>query len=418
MNDPQSTPIHQRISLMDALRGFAILGIFGVNLVNTSGHGSASVENKLLWLGELEDVFNWLLEALVEGKFYSIFSLLFGIGFGMQLYNEQAVIEKRLPVFKRRLWGLLFIGIAHSLLLWVGDILFLYAWLGFILVTFRNKSQAWLLRASLICLAIPVVLYPLRLINPYISLATPFYWLMMEVAPFIGLENLMQMSWIQMQAEPGWVNYFRMNGLSFMIRQADLFDQVRPFKVFSMFLLGYWVSRQRWYLTPEVFIEKFKRWIRPAFIVSLVVNLFMAKIDWGTYYSGTWMGGLKALLYFMGVVPLSLCYIYLFTKIYMSGRFAILETFTHVGRMALSNYLFQSVLYVILFRAPFLLLYGKLSPLVCFAIVLVVFPIQALYSKWWLSQFQYGPVEWLWRSFTYGKAQPCKRNLVKLNKPE
>lgn len=406
MNDSQSTPLHQRISLMDALRGFAIFGIFGVNLVSTSGHWSGGVENKLLWLGEMEGVFNWLLEALVEGKFYSIFSLLFGIGFGMQLYRNGAVDELRLPTFKRRLWGLLCIGIAHSLLLWVGDILFLYAWLGFILVAFRHKSQAWLLRASLICLAIPMVLYPLRLINPYISLATPFYWLMMEVAPFIGLEDLMQMSWIQMQSEPGWGNYFRINGFSFMIRQADLFDQVRPFKVFSMFLLGYWVSRQRWHLTPDVFIERFKKWIVPVFIVALVVNLFMAKIDWGTYYSGTWMGGLKTLLYFMGVVPLSLCYVYFFTKIYMSGRFAILETFTHVGRMALSNYLFQSVLYVILFRAPFLHLYGKLSPMTCLALILIVFPLQALFSKWWLSHFRYGPVEWLWRSFTYRTIQP------------
>lgn len=408
MNDSQSTPLHQRISLMDALRGFAIFGIFGVNLVSTSGHWSGGVENKLLWLGEMEGVFNWLLEALVEGKFYSIFSLLFGIGFGMQLYSNGAVDELRLPTFKRRLWGLLCIGIAHSLLLWVGDILFLYAWLGFILVAFRHKSQAWLLRASLICLAIPMVLYPLRLINPYISLATPFYWLMMEVAPFIGLEDLMQMSWIQMQSEPGWGNYFRINGFSFMIRQADLFDQVRPFKVFSMFLLGYWVSRQRWHLTPDVFIEKFKKWIVPVFMVALVVNLFMAKIDWETYYSGTWMGGLKTLLYFMGVVPLSLCYIYLFTKIYKSGRFAILETFTHVGRMALSNYLFQSVLYVILFRAPFLHLYGKLSPMTCLALVLIVFPLQALFSKWWLSHFRYGPLEWLWRCLTYGKIQQMK----------
>ncbi|MFN3639405.1 MAG: DUF418 domain-containing protein [Flavobacterium sp.] len=393
---------------MDALRGFAIFGIFGVNMVSTSGHSSGDVENKLLWLGDIEGIFNWLLEALVEGKFYSIFSLLFGIGFGMQLYRNGAVDELRLPTFKRRLWGLLCIGIAHSLLLWVGDILFLYAWLGFVLVAFRHKSQAWLLRASLICLAIPVVLYPLRFIHPYVSLATPFYWLMMEVVPFIGLENLMKMSWIQMHSEPGWGNYFRINGFSFMIRQADLFDQLRPFKVFSMFLLGYWVSRQRWHLSPEDFIETFKKWIVPVFIVAMVLNLFMAKIDWGTYYSGTWMGGLKTLLYFVGVVPLSLCYVYLFTKVYISGRFAILETFTHVGRMALSNYLFQSVLYAILFRAPFLHLYGKLSPMTCLALVLIVFPLQALFSKWWLSQFRYGPVEWLWRSLTYRTIQPFK----------
>jgi uncharacterized protein len=409
MQSTLPTQADQRIKLMDALRGFAIFGIFGINMVATSGHWLGDAADKLIWFGKMEEIFNWLLEAFIEGKFYSIFSLLFGIGFGMQLYRENGIDVDRLPLFKKRLWGLLLIGIAHSLLLWVGDILFLYAWLGFLLVVFRNKSDQWLLRAALICLAIPVVLFPLRFLHPFATLATPIYGLVLEVAPLLGYDNIMQESWEQLQSKPGWGNFFKMNAMSFIFRQADLFDQVRPFKVFAMFLLGYWVSKQQWQLHPEAFTAKFKKWILPALIISVIINLIMAKISWGTYYSGELQGWLKTFLYFAGVVPLALCYVYYFVYAYTSARFPILETFTHVGRMALSNYLFQSVLYVLLFRAPFLHLFGKLSPIACIALVLVIFPLQILFSKWWLSKFYYGPIEWLWRSLTYGKYQKWRK---------
>jgi uncharacterized protein len=135
----------------------------------------------------------------------------------------------------------------------------------------------------------------------------------------------------------------------------------------------------------------------------------MAWIDWGEYYQGSWMGGLKTILYFLGVVPLSLCYVYLFTAAYTSGRYKILHAFTYVGRMALTNYLTHSILYVIFFRGTFLALGGKVGTLTCMVPVLLFFPLQIVFSKWWLQRYRFGPAEWLWRSMTYGKWQPMKR---------
>ncbi|HSK13124.1 MAG TPA: DUF418 domain-containing protein [Phnomibacter sp.] len=404
-------PSQQRYSLLDALRGFAIFGIFGVNMMaSTLSWFGQDIENMHIWFGSKpEKIFQVAIEALVEGKFYSMFSLLFGIGFGLQLGKHTDAGINGLPIFKRRLWGLLFIGFMHMMLLWVGDILFLYAWLGFILIAFRHKSDRYLLWAALICLAVPVILFPLRIMHESITLGTPLYALLFGLLGLLGMD-LQQMNMVEMSTSPGWGNYFFTNLIAFFFRQADLFDQVRPFKVFAMFLVGFWVSRHRWYQTPEVFLQKFRKWIPIVLPIALCINVAMAYVSWDAYYSASWMGWLKTWLYFLGVVPLSLCYVYLFTAAYISGRYPVLHAFTYVGRMALSNYLFQSVIYVIIFRWPFFALAGKWGSIICMAPVLVIYPLQIVFSKWWLSRYRYGPAEWLWRSMTYRQWQPMKRN--------
>jgi uncharacterized protein len=402
-------PSEQRFTLLDGLRGFAIFGIFGVNMVAASFSWYAGIENVGLSFGKADEWFQVFLDTLIEGKFYSIFSLLFGIGFGLQLQKHADNGVNGLPIFKKRLWGLLLIGFLHMMLLWIGDIVFLYAWLGFILVLFRHKSDTYILKASLLCIALPVLLFPLRFIQQDISLGIPFYLLAAGVGKSMGID-LSRFNPAEMMAAPGWGNYFRTNFIGFFFRQADLFDQVRPFKVFSMFLVGMWVSRHRWYQTPQVFLHRFRKWLPYVLPAAILINVGMALISWDDYYGAKLTGWLKTLLYFLGVVPLSLCYVYLFTSAYLSGKYSWLHSFTWVGRMALSNYLFHSVLYVIIFRGPFFAMAGKVGPLACMVPVLIVFPLQILFSRWWLKTYRYGPAEWLWRSMTYGKWQPIKRD--------
>ncbi len=253
-----STQPEERFSLIDALRGFAVFGIFGVNMVASSMSWAGANESSPMHLGKADEYFQHFLDAFIEGKFYSIFSLLFGIGFGLQLKRHADKGISGLPVFKRRLWGMLFIGFMHMMLLWMGDIVFLYAWLGFVLIAFRNKSDQYLIRAAIFCLAMPVILYPLRLINSDINLGTPFYALLLGFGKLVGVD-VFKLNPAEMMAEPGVYNYFKNNVIGFFFRQADLFDQVRPFKVFSVFLLGYWVSRHGWHKTPKLFLTWFWR---------------------------------------------------------------------------------------------------------------------------------------------------------------
>lgn len=403
-----AAPAAERYSLLDALRGFAIFGIFGVNMVASSMSWAGTEGSSPFLLGKADQYFQHFLDAFIEGKFYSIFSLLFGIGFGLQLQRHADNGVNGLPIFKRRLWGMLFIGFMHMMLLWLGDIVFLYAWLGFVLIAFRNKPDRYLIKAAIFCLAVPVMLYPLRLINNYISLATPFYALLMGLGKLAGID-VFKMNPVEMMAAPGWFDYFKANVFGFFFRQADLFDQVRPFKVFSVFLLGYWVSRNDWHKNPELFLAWFKKYFPVVFPAAIAINIGMALVSWETYFTGQWMGLLKTVLYFLGVVPLSLCYVYLFTGAYISGKYPRLHAFTYVGRMALSNYLFHSVLYVLIFRGPFFAMAGQVGQIACMVPVLIVFPLQVLFSRWWLQRYRFGPAEWFWRSLTYGRLQSMKR---------
>lgn len=407
--DVRFKPAENRFSLLDALRGFAIFGIFGVNMLAASFYDMGDKSTQILGTGEADDIFVIILNTLVEGKFYSIFSLLFGIGFGLQLETHASRGVNGMPVFKRRLWGMLLIGLLHMLFLWVGDIVFLYAWLGFLLILFRHKSDKFLIRTAIFLLALPVLLFPLRFINSNIHLGIPLYAVTMGVGKMLGID-LMTLNPVEMFGAKGMGAYFKANLLAFFYRQADLFDQVRPFKVFAMMLMALWVSRHRWFAQPELFLNAFKKWIPVVLPVSLLINAGMAYLSWNGYYAGNMEGYAKTWLYFLGVVPLSICYIYFFTKAYISGSHHWLHAFTYVGRMALTNYIFQSVLYMILFRGPFLDLIGSVGAMACMIPVVVIFPLQIIASKWWLSKYKFGPLEWLWRSMTYGKWQPMKRD--------
>jgi uncharacterized protein len=206
-----------------------------------------------------------------------------------------------------------------------------------------------------------------------------------------------------------WSGYFRFNLMGMLFRQYDLLDQVRPFKVLAMFLLGFWISRHGFYERVNQYKSFLKKVILIGLPAGLVINYFMASIPWSEYYAGSMKGWAKTLLYALGVTPLSMSYVAMFALAHESGKAKWLEGFSYVGRMALSNYLLQSILYMVLFRGIFLGLAGKFGFLPCLGIVAVVYTLQLLWSKWWLARYRFGPAEWLWRSATYGKWQPMRR---------
>ena len=156
-----TTPPGDRIPALDVLRGVAVAGILFANVLVFFGLVFLPAERAAaLPTAEADGVVRFLERVLVEGKFYSIFSLLFGIGFGLQLVRGG---QATLPRFRRRLRILLAIGALHAFLIWSGDILMLYALLGFTMPWFARKSDRELLRWALILLAIPTALYVVAL---------------------------------------------------------------------------------------------------------------------------------------------------------------------------------------------------------------------------------------------------------------
>ena len=147
MSESQINPIstQERIEILDVLRGLAVGGILVGNMQWFSGYGF--MPELLAAQSPLADrVTNFLVHFFVEGKFYSIFSFLFGIGFALQISRAETRRDRTTSLFKRRLFWLLVIGLLHAYLLWAGDILSIYALMGFVLILFRRKTNESLLK--------------------------------------------------------------------------------------------------------------------------------------------------------------------------------------------------------------------------------------------------------------------------------
>src|SRR4051812_43344890 len=156
-------PVRERILALDTLRGVAVGGILLANVLVFFGLTFMPPDRiAALPTAAADSIASFLERVFVDGKFYSVFSLLFGIGFGLQLARGG---DAALPRFRRRLRILLGIGAIHAFLIWAGDILMLYALLGFTMPWFARKSNRDLLRWTVILLAIPTALYLLALVN-------------------------------------------------------------------------------------------------------------------------------------------------------------------------------------------------------------------------------------------------------------
>src|SRR5213082_1225387 len=157
MTKSQLTPISlpERIEILDVLRGLAVCGILVGNMQWFSGYGM--MPPVIARQSPFADqVTHFLVHCFVEGKFYSIFSFLFGFGFALQIARAEERGDSRASLFKRRLFWLLVIGLMHGALLWAGDILSVYAWMGFLLILFRRKTDGALLKWALILIVIPM----------------------------------------------------------------------------------------------------------------------------------------------------------------------------------------------------------------------------------------------------------------------
>ncbi len=358
------TPQNARIATLDALRGFALLGVLVTNMLQ----GYSFVRT-----GADEAVATFI-RAFAEGTFYPMFSFLFGLGFALQLRKG----DRMLPTFRRRLAVLLGTGFLHLLLLWAGDILLTYAVLGFVLVLFRNKKERTLLVSALFMWLFTLTLY---VFNGAFLIPEPKPSDFLAPSGETYLSNLV-----------GRLAVLPLELLNlFLIGPA----------VLALFLVGYFVGRRG---VREVLENR--RFLRR---VALTCTLLAAPFT----------------LWFLGAVPLfqgegwmyALEFIFagpLLGFAYLAGLslFAprgFLKPFAPVGQMALSNYLGQSLICTTLFYPYAFGLYGELGAAATLPISLAIFAFQVVFSRWWLKRYRFGPAEWVWRSLTYGGVQPLQR---------
>ena len=394
----------ERSASLDALRGWALLGILVANMMSFIGFFFVPDEgrDKMLLAG-LDDLSEFLLEWLVVGKFYSIFSLLFGIGFAIQLGRLEQRGEGVLR-YLRRLVILFLIGIAHMLLLWLGDIVALYALMGAVLLLFRRWSDRALLWSAVICWLIPLGW----------SAAIHFGGLRPDDAIFAMAIRTLSNAGLDVSqgplpymSGPDFLPHLKAHPGEMLIRLGDLVYQMRFTKVLGMFLIGLWVGRRALHARLDQYRPLLRQVVRIGLAVGLPVSALKAIFS-------MWPDAPPAIefaaeaCYVVGTPMLALGYAAGFALLWSGGKERLLAWAAPAGRMALTNYLMQTVLQSVIFYGWGFGLIAKLGLVFVFPISIALFALQVAYSRWWLDRYRFGPVEWLWRSLTYGRAQPMR----------
>lgn len=391
----------ERFIILDALRGLALFGICLANFPEFSLYTFQSPEVvAAMPTAGMDRVVRFFQYVFIDGKFYSLFSLLFGIGFSIMMSHSMEKGRDGLAVFYRRMGILALIGLLHLMLLWSGDILLLYALTGLLLPLFRNVPDRKLLAMAAVLVFCPILMDALKVLSGYrFDLAAPVGG---AVRYFNGLSGITDANfgrWLVDGEHYSDVLKFTLSGA--FIRVQELLEGNRMFKVLGLFLLGLYVGRKGIYASLETRRELLKKVCRCGFLAGLPLSFLYAAHALHLLGGGPVAG---AFLYAVSVIPLSLAYAAVFCLWFLRRREALLfRALAAPGRMALSNYIGQSVLGMILFYGIGFRLGASLGLVQVEWIASAVFLFQMLLSRVWLKFCLFGPLEWGWRMLTYGK---------------
>ncbi len=393
-----------RLETMDMLRGVALLGVFLMNIeffvrpLHDYGSGVPAGQG-------LDHVLGVLIYALVQGKFWVLFSLLFGMGFALMSSRAEAAGRPFVGLYLRRIILLGLFGAAHVLLLWVGDILLSYA-----------------ITALLLLACVRLRGMPAGLAGMALYFGVGGLWLLMAVGLFFLPESIQEpvrqemaalaASGAQAQAvyqdgsfvEAVWqrIADYQTITLSNMLFQVPI--------ILGVFLIGRWLVDSGRLQDPAA--------NRPFFRKLAVGGLLLGSLGVGAALAlGTTFdpveqvaqSTLALVLMTLGSLPMALGYLALLVLVSLGPMGRLLRVFVPAGRMALTLYLMQSLIASLIFYGYGLGLAEEFGRTAQVMMVVIVFALQVAFSHWWLARFRQGPLEWLWRAGTYLRWSPLRR---------
>ena len=387
-----------RILDIDILRGFALLGVILVNIFYfhvPAEHFSSYYEqfSDLLNKGALY-VVNWFF----TGKFYPIFSFLFGLGFSIQFLKAKQKNTDPYTFLARRLAILMLFGLAHIIFVWEEDILFIYALFGFVLLALIKFPPSFILVAALL----------LYFASPVFDIVSQFLQLNSDASgPFNSVE-----AYTEFYVNASYWQILR-ERIAIYVRKYD-----QPGEIISLlnrlafFLMGLYAGKKNYIAT---FGEQSGYWFRMllisigVFSVGFLLDKLWLK-DLDTARSPALLLSIEEIVNSISNLFQVFVYIIGFLLLLTVPRIrSLLLPLANIGRTALTVYLTHTIVFSLLFYSFGLKLYASLAPAQLLVIALCLFLADVLLSILWLKYFQYGPLEWIWRSLTYGKRLPLRK---------
>ncbi|WP_169977304.1 DUF418 domain-containing protein [Tautonia rosea] len=413
----------ERLAAVDVLRGVALLGILAMNIVSFAWPFSAYDNPDLSGGPGLLNRSAWMVNQLLfSGKMMTLFSMLFGAGLVLMADRAERRGTAFAWVYYRRVLWLLVIGLIHAYFIWSGDILVAYALCGLVLFLFRSMSPGRLF-------ALGTVLF--------IGSSLLFSILGLGIGAMRAMAETTSAS--VGTSEPGRAELaeaWEEMGAFFEPTEEQFAEQLTAYRG------SYW----------EVFPHRaqesigFQAFFLPLFIWGIAGRMLvgMAFMKWGAFSAerSTRFYGVMALIAYgiglpltivggldlwatdfdvvrgmifgssltqLATLPVALGHAAVVMLVVKSGVLPRLTArLAAVGRMALTNYLTQSIVGTLLFYGYGFGLFGTLDRPTLWLIVLAIWAIQLWYSPLWLARFRFGPAEWLWRSLTYLKFQPMR----------
>ncbi len=392
----------ERIAVIDALRGVALLGIIVANMRGFNSPVEAYMKPDIMWNSTADLWTQALIDCFVTGKFITIFAILFGLGFAVQLTRAADRGEEFAVIFARRLGVLLLLGVLHVALFWWGDILFLYAATGFLLLLFYRRDQETVMLWSQILYWLPMA-----------------FFLGFAVLAVLGNAEMPEILEGSPESVANAVRVYKQGSFGEMMAQRfedwREFNSSTPFfapRLLGYFLFGLWLWRKGVFQAPERFAPIVRRLIGWFLLVGLAGNIVFTSIQhlWSANPTEPTIANLLMwTANSVGVPALSLFYGSLVVLLFLRpGGRRWLAPFTYVGRMALTNYILQSAVCTWIFYSYGLALFGEVAPLPGLALSVAIYALQVVLSALWLRRFRFGPLEWLWRSLTYLRPQPVR----------
>ncbi len=419
---------NERFVSIDVLRGVAVLGILVMNIYAFAMPFIAYTNPLALGGTEPHNLGTWFFtHILFDQKFLSIFAMLFGAGLVVMSTRAESRGTKFRRIYYRRQFWLLLIGAIHGYFIWMGDILFLYAAIGMLVYLFRNRRPRTLI-------IVAVLLLPVALLLNF-GMGKHFDSVIVEVAKIEELQaSGAELDDKQKKMLKGWEAQRKFMAPTAEDVQIDIdvhrgsYPEIVEHRVPTVFMMqvfvtlffGIWrvgalmmigmAMMKLGVFSGEQSVSFYRRMMLAGYLIGLPLTIFSASDLYAHQFNQLYVMRVGGIANYWGSLIVAFGHIGLVMLIVKTGALQkLMARFAAVGRMALTNYLMHSVILTTVFYGYGLGLYGTIPRFWQMGFVVAVIGLQLMLSPWWLKQYRFGPMEWLWRSLTYWKRQPFRQ---------